>query len=58
MCDDLYHYMDGNYTAGNWKYRKELGGDNINFIYDNFQDSHEITINNKGGGCIVILPKK
>lgn len=58
MCDDLRHYEDDKYSAGIWKYRKELGGDNINFIYDSFEKTHDIIKNYVSGGCAIITPKK
>lgn len=58
MCDDLRHYEDDRYSAGIWKFRKELGGDNINFIYENFEKTHDIVKNYVSGGCAIITPKK
>lgn len=58
FCDDLRHYEDGNFGSGNWDLRPVLGGDNINFIYENFQETHFITKNYNHGGCVILLPGK
>lgn len=57
MCDDLRHYEDDVYNAGKWIYREELGGDNIKFIYNAFEKTHNITKSYLSGGCAIITPK-
>jgi len=58
VCDDLRIYEDGNFAVGNWKLRKDLGHDNINFIYNNFYKTHDIIKDYKVSGCVVITPRK
>jgi hypothetical protein len=58
ILDDLRIYMDGNYGAGNWADRKQLGGDGIDFIYKNFEKTHDIEIDYRWEGSIIITPKE
>jgi len=58
ICDDLRHYIDGNFGSGNWDLRPILGGNNIEFIYKNFQDTHNIQLNYEYGGCLILTPIK
>jgi hypothetical protein len=57
IIDDLRIYEDGNYEGGNWADRTLYGGSGIQFIYDAFEDSHNITKLNNGEGYIVLQPK-
>jgi hypothetical protein len=58
VCDDLRIYEDGDFGVGNWKLRKELGHDNINFIYKHFYKTHNILKDYSVGGCVIISPRK
>jgi predicted O-methyltransferase YrrM len=58
ICDDLRIYEDGNYGAGNWNERENLGHDNINFIYKNFYKTHNIIKNYEVSGCVMVIPRK
>lgn len=58
VIDDLRIYEDGPYTGGNWSDRHKYGGDGIEFIYNLFGNTHEITKDFNDQGYIVITPKK
>jgi hypothetical protein len=58
MCDDLRIYEDGNYGTGNWNLRNDLGHNSINFIYKNFYKTHDIIKDYRGGGCVIIKPRR
>lgn len=58
LIDDLRIYEDGPYTGGIWSERYLLGGDNINFIYEIFSDTHEILKDFRDQGYIILIPKK
>ena len=58
IIDDLRIYEDGPFESGNWVERKKLGGNGINFIYESFDKTHNITKNFWDQGYIVITPKK
>ena len=57
IIDDLRIYEDGDYEGGNWKDRVDYGGSGIQFIYDAFENSHDITKLNNGEGYVVLQPK-
>jgi hypothetical protein len=58
IIDDLRIYEDGPFTGGNWSERRLYGGDGIEFIYDLFDSTHEITKDYSDQGYIIITPKK
>jgi hypothetical protein len=58
IIDDLRIYEDGNYEMGNWSDRHLYGGDGIQFIYDAFSETHEITKLNNHQGYIILIPKE
>jgi len=58
IIDDLRIYEDGEYEMGNWKDRHLYGGDGIQFIYDAFEETHDITKLNNHQGYIVLTPKE
>ena len=57
IIDDLRIYEDGYYEGGNWKDRVDYGGSGIQFIYDAFENSHDIKKLNNGEGYVVLQPK-
>jgi len=57
IIDDLRIYEDGPYTGGNWPDRHLYGGDNINFIYDLFNKTHNIVKDFNDQGYIILTPK-
>jgi hypothetical protein len=57
FIDDLRIYEDGPFTNGNWNERKILGGDGIDFIFNNFSSTHDITRNYQDEGYIILTPK-
>lgn len=57
IIDDLRIYEDGPFEGGNWNQRKILGGEGIDFIYDNFLETHFIEKNYKDQGYIILRPK-
>ncbi len=57
LIDDLRIYEDGPFTSGNWKDRKTMGGDGIDFIYRLFQETHTIVRDYAHEGYIVVRPK-
>ena len=58
ICDDLRIYEDGPFDEGNWPLRSKLGGDNIDFIYDAFGNTHYIEKDYRWQGFLVITPIK
>lgn len=56
IIDDLRVYEDGPYAEGNWPWRKELGGEGIDFIYDALGDTHYIEKDYRYQGFIIITP--
>jgi hypothetical protein len=56
FIDDLRIYEDGPFTNGNWD-RKTLGGDGIDFIFNNFSNTHDIARSYQDEGYIVLTPK-
>lgn len=57
IIDDLRVYEDNNYTDGNWPLRSQVGGDNINFIYECFEQTHNIQKDLRFQGFLIITPK-
>ena len=58
VCDDLKIYEDNNYDVGTWNLRKDLGYNDINFIYKNFYKTHNIIKKFDHDGCVIIIPRK
>jgi hypothetical protein len=56
IIDDLRIYEDGPFKTGNWKDRTRLGGDGIDFIYNNFESTHNITKDYSDQGYIILTP--
>lgn len=56
LIDDLRIYEDGNFSSGNWRSRRELGGDGIQFIYDLFSDTHTIGRDYRDQGYVTLKP--
>jgi hypothetical protein len=57
IIDDLRIYEDGNYEDGNWPDRHLYGGDGIQFIYDLFDKTHNISKLMNHQGYILLIPK-
>jgi hypothetical protein len=57
VLDDLRVYKDGNFQDGNWHLRSIAGGDNIDFVYRLFDETHMIFERNGDQGYVVIIPK-
>jgi hypothetical protein len=57
IIDDLRIYEDGPFTNGNWRDRKTMGGDGIDFITKMFGATHTITRNFMDEGYILLEPK-
>jgi hypothetical protein len=57
IIDDLRIYEDNNYEVGNWKDRQLYGGDGIDFIYDKFNNTHQITKLLNHQGYIILTPR-
>jgi len=58
LIDDLRIYEDGPFQGGNWNERSTLGADGIDFIYELFDKTHDISKDFRDQGYIVITPKK
>jgi hypothetical protein len=58
IIDDLRIYEDGPYHSGNWSDRHKYGGDGIEFIYELFGSTHDISKDFQSQGYIIIQPKK
>lgn len=58
IIDDLRVYEDGPFESGNWPKRVELGSDNIDFIYELLDKTHEIVKDFRYQGFLIIKPKK
>lgn len=57
IIDDLRIYEDNNYSGGNWEARKRIGGDNIDFIFELFEETHIIERDLRHQGFIILTPK-
>lgn len=57
IIDDLRIYEDGPYTSGNWNLRHILGGNDINFIFELFDNTHNINRDYRDEGYLIITPK-
>lgn len=58
IIDDLRIYEDGNFESGNWSLRNQYGGNGIQFIYDAFQDTHDVIKLNNHQGYVILTPKE
>lgn len=58
IIDDLRIYEDGPFQGGNWEDRNRLGGDNIHFIHELFEETHSIHKDYRDQGYIILIPKK
>lgn len=58
IIDDLRIYEDNNYEKGNWKDRELYGGNNIDFVYKYFSDTHIITKLMNHQGYLILVPKE
>jgi hypothetical protein len=58
ILDDLRIYEDGPFEDGNWVDRKRIGGEGIEFIYNLFEKSHDISKDYRDQGYILLFPKK
>lgn len=56
VFDDLRVYKDGPYESGNWNFRKEAGGDNIDFVYELFDETHVIIESYVAQGFLILFP--
>lgn len=57
IIDDLRVYEDNNYSDGNWALKSQVGGDGIDFIFELFQDTHNIERDLRHQGFLIITPK-
>jgi len=71
IIDDLWLYEDGEYESGNLQghldkhfpemnYTREklAGGQDSNFIYEMFSKTHNITVDKRDQGYLLLFPKK
>jgi len=58
IIDDLRIYEDGPFKTGNWVDRARLGGNGIDFIYKNFESTHNIIKDYGDQGYIILTPLK
>jgi len=56
IIDDLRVYEDGEFEAGNWEPRKQIGGNGIDFIYDMFSETHYIEKDYRFQGFVLLTP--
>jgi len=56
IVDDLRIYEDGNYETGNWNERKNLNIENSSFVYDLLKKTHNIQVDLKQQGYLLIKP--
>lgn len=57
IIDDLRVYEDNNYSDGNWPLKSQVGGDGIDFIFELFQNTHNIKRDLRYQGFLIITPK-
>jgi len=58
VIDDLRIYEDGPFEGGIWSQRKQLGAEGIDFIYELFNETHDISKDYRDQGYIILIPKK
>jgi hypothetical protein len=56
VLDDLRVYKDGPYEGGNWDLRQYAGADNINFVYELFDETHVIIESYVAQGFLILFP--
>lgn len=56
VLDDLRVYKDGPYEGGNWNLRAKAGADNIDFVYELFDDTHYIIESYAAQGFLILFP--
>jgi hypothetical protein len=56
IIDDLRVYKDGDYETGNWDLREQAGADNIDFVYELFDDTHIIIESLVAQGFLILFP--
>jgi hypothetical protein len=56
VIDDLRVYKDGPYQEGNWQYREVAGADNIDFVYELFDETHYIIESYVAQGFLILFP--
>ena len=56
IIDDLRVYKDGPYEGGNWEFRSQAGSDNIDFIYELFDETHIIIESYIAQGFVILFP--
>lgn len=56
VMDDLRVYKDGPYEGGNWEYRSQAGSDNIDFVYELFDETHIIIESHIAQGFLILFP--
>lgn len=56
IIDDLRVYKDGDYETGNWNLREQAGADNIDFVYELFDDTHIIIESLVAQGFLILFP--
>ena len=57
VIDDLRIYEDGPFEGGIWPQRKQLGAEGIGFIYELFNETHDISKDYRDQGYIILTPK-
>ncbi len=56
VLDDLWVYKEGPYQAGNWEFRSQAGADNIDFVYELFDETHIIIESYIAQGFLILFP--
>jgi hypothetical protein len=56
VLDDLRVYKDGPYEGGNWDLRTVAGSDNIDFVYELFDETHVIIESYVAQGFLILFP--
>lgn len=56
VIDDLRVYIDGDYETGNWEYREQAGSNNIDFVYEMFDETHIIIQSMVAQGFLILFP--
>jgi hypothetical protein len=58
IIDDVWIYEDGPFEGGNWKERSRMTIGDQKFVYNLFNESHNIELSYKQQGYLVLIPKK
>ena len=56
VLDDLRIYKNGPYEEGNWDLKECAGADNIDFVYDLFDETHIIIESYIAHGFLILFP--